>query len=487
MPPIDKLLSQYSAPVRSWPGEEDLDAEARANYAAANPRPPQQLRPDERYRGAFLPFRETTDGRHEWAVPGLLQDVFDSARAVRDTSGLGLGPALPPSQMRQEEFDQVLGHGMAGAMTGVTGGLARAAVSPRLTSGEMELGIFGGRQAKTADMAALARAEEMTAAGAPREQIWKDTGWFRGPDGKWKFEIDDSGSQYVEAGMKPKEYKIFGDTVMGREGVVGEVLPHDLLSAAYPDIPGMKVTRTNYQDGRLGHYDKGGGFANMDEHIALNMGSPMFQGRSTMLHELQHAVQNREGFHRGATPSQFSKDGTPNPAHKHYLEALATDPELMELAKLRESGAYDRALAAINENYEKNFKHRYDELEDLPVTRETYRTEIKPKFDALFAESEASNRLLSPDYARHDDLYKSLRQRGIPPTEPAKLLMPEDAYRAAAGEAEARAVQTRMDMTPEQRASRPPWLDYDVPEGSQILDLVEGLAGPASWRRTSVP
>jgi len=28
MPPIDRLLSQYSDPIRSWPGEEDLDAVA---------------------------------------------------------------------------------------------------------------------------------------------------------------------------------------------------------------------------------------------------------------------------------------------------------------------------------------------------------------------------------------------------------------------------------------------------------------------------
>lgn len=172
MPPIDKLLSQYSEPVRSWPGEEWQDEEARANYAAANPRPPQQLRPDERYRGAVLPFRETTDGRHEWAVPGLLQDVFDSARAVRDTSGLGLGPALPPSQMRQEEFDQVLGHGMAGAMTGVTGGLARAAVSPRLATGEMELGAGGGRRPGL-PMDQASRTARM------EEQGW-DPGWYHG-------------------------------------------------------------------------------------------------------------------------------------------------------------------------------------------------------------------------------------------------------------------------------------------------------------------
>ena len=42
-------------------------------------------------------------------------------------------------------------------------------------------------------------------------------------------------------------------------------------------------------------------------------------------------------------------------------------------------------------------------------------------------------------------------------------------YRRSAGEAEARAVQARRDLTPEQRQSRAPWLDYDVPEGQQIV------------------
>lgn len=444
-----------------------MDEEARANYEAANPRPPQPLRPDERYRGAFLPFRETADGKHEWAVPGVLQDVWDAATAVRDTSGLGLGPALRPSQMRPEEMDQVLGHGMAGALTGVTGNLPR--LMRPAPSGTTELGIFGGRSAKTADHAALARAEEMAASGAAREDIWRDTGWFQGADGKWRFEIDDSASRYVPEGMKPKEYKIFGDSVMGKEGVVGEVLPHDLLAQAYPDVPGLKVTRTNYSDGRLGHYDKGGGSFNMDEHIALNMGSPMFTGRDTMLHELQHAIQQREGFQGGASPAGFPKEGVPNPAHDVYVKALVSDPELIEIDRLHRSGAYDRALEAINENYRKNFEPRYDEIDKMPYTRKTYATEIKPLLDQLFRESEESNRLISPDYARHDDLYKSLRARGIPPREPSRMLAPEDAYRASAGEVEARAVQKRQDLTNEERRARAPWLDYDIPESHQLL------------------
>ncbi|UOF81816.1 hypothetical protein [Caudoviricetes sp.] len=42
-------------------------------------------------------------------------------------------------------------------------------------------------------------------------------------------------------------------------------------------------------------------------------------------------------------------------------------------------------------------------------------------------------------------------------------------YNALAGEVEARVVQKRMGMTPDQRAARPPWLDYDVPETQQIV------------------
>jgi hypothetical protein len=44
-----------------------------------------------------------------------------------------------------------------------------------------------------------------------------------------------------------------------------------------------------------------------------------------------------------------------------------------------------------------------------------------------------------------------------------------EAYRRSAGEVEARGVQARQRLTPEQRAARPPWLDYDVPEPSQLF------------------
>jgi len=42
-------------------------------------------------------------------------------------------------------------------------------------------------------------------------------------------------------------------------------------------------------------------------------------------------------------------------------------------------------------------------------------------------------------------------------------------YKRSAGEVEARAVQNRMNLTPEQSRARYPWLDYDVPIEQQIV------------------
>lgn len=142
---VEGILAAYSAPVRSWPGEQALDDEARANYQAMHPEAPQKLRPDEAYRGTFLPFRDTTEGKHEWAVPGFLMDVADTAKAIHGSSGTSLGPMIRPSQYSPEAFEQILGHGMAGALAGIAGNMPRVALGPKLARGEFELGSSGSK------------------------------------------------------------------------------------------------------------------------------------------------------------------------------------------------------------------------------------------------------------------------------------------------------------------------------------------------------
>jgi hypothetical protein len=67
-------------------------------------------------------------------------------------------------------------------------GMARADAHP---VGGGDIGIFGGAASAGGDYAKLAQAKVMENASTPREQILRDTGWFKGVDGQWKYEIND--------------------------------------------------------------------------------------------------------------------------------------------------------------------------------------------------------------------------------------------------------------------------------------------------------
>jgi len=157
------------------------------------------------------------------------------------------------------------------------------------------LGIFAGPMARTANRVALKRAEELAAAGAPREQIWKDTGWFKGVDGKWRWEIDDTGL---------------------KAGVGAGKLSHPELQAAYgehqkPRMPLTEVSRSLMP---------GGGYIPSPPHAQEIAPSLIVAGptdgfrRKMAAHELQHHVQDVEGFGRGSNPLEFGVwgfSGTP--------------------------------------------------------------------------------------------------------------------------------------------------------------------------------
>lgn len=55
---------------------------------------------------------------------------------------------------------------------------------------------FAGQKASTANLEQLKNAQEMETLGADMESIRKATGWFKGRDGKWRFEINDSEMEY---------------------------------------------------------------------------------------------------------------------------------------------------------------------------------------------------------------------------------------------------------------------------------------------------
>ena len=76
--------------------------------------------------------------------------------------------------------------------------LKEAAENTESDTGSETRYSFGGTKAETANITQLSRAKEMELNGEKAETIRPKTGWSRGLDNKWKFEIDDSKAKYKE-------------------------------------------------------------------------------------------------------------------------------------------------------------------------------------------------------------------------------------------------------------------------------------------------
>jgi hypothetical protein len=231
--------------------------------------------------GGIVPLYSPEQGEERsFAVPGLVRapfDGFERAWERGDEANITNPDLLEKNSM--DSFDAA-----GGAMTGGLAATAMGAGTPKNA-----VGIFGGRLAKTADHAALGRAEELAAQGAPREQIWNDTGWFQGSDGKWRFEIDDSGLR-VQRGEG--------------ENLETGAIQHPELAAAYPEQQRLIDSKVGFWPEKSGSY----GWPDVDDpyHAVSAYGPTDNVRRKTGAHELQHFVQNVEGFSEGQSPTAFS-------------------------------------------------------------------------------------------------------------------------------------------------------------------------------------
>ena len=251
--------------------------------------------------------------------------------------------------------------------------IANANAPRTLNTGFMgQRGTFAGINALTADKEALAKAQQMIAQGVDPAKVWQETGWGRGADGKWRFEIDDSKAKLRDYQFTPRdayeyarknafisgdeqminrakemgeyasmtktqlknEYKKTGNEIVDaaisgdiekakqlsekrsgldsllsqmsnrKYGKASSFIAHGDLGQAYPDV--YKIhTRISQEDAGTakGYYNPGNEF--QSEQVVIGR-KPIFESdKSTMLHELQHAIQKREGFARGGNPEQF--------------------------------------------------------------------------------------------------------------------------------------------------------------------------------------
>ena len=150
--------------------------------------------------------------------------------------------------------------------------------------------FFGGEKAKTADIGLLQKAETLEKDGASAEEIRKVTGWSRGLDNKWKFEIDDSKAKYKKEKIR-----------LGKAVNLNEVLEHKDLFKAYPDLKKVKVKEISNLDAR-------GVYSPNFDCIFISENLPTQEKLKSLIHEVQHAIQVREGFAVGESPDNENRN-----------------------------------------------------------------------------------------------------------------------------------------------------------------------------------
>ena len=194
---------------------------------------------------------------------------------------------------------------------------------------------MGGLKAETADKSALEKAMELEKDGTDSEKIRKETGWFKGYDGKWRFEIDNSELKFktdieknraaaIElAKMKVKsaelEEKIVNDTatkaeeneyynldekmIEYRKGLkLSDVINHPKLFEAYPQLKNVDVYYEISSVNR-GVYSSNGNV------IMLNPMHTIDEQKEAIIHEIQHAIQEIENFANGSNSEYWKNLG----------------------------------------------------------------------------------------------------------------------------------------------------------------------------------
>lgn len=201
---------------------------------------------------------------------------------------------------------------------------------------------FAGPTAKTADQAALAKAQEMNAQGASRDDIWRETGWGQGVDGKWRFEIDDSGSFYR------------GSRAAGSSSA-NEVFLHPELYDAYPALGRARV-----REGSVDAPESGSWYGGGPGHPTMTVLGP--NASSTSVHEMQHGVQGIEGFSRGGSlgfDAQIRGHDTRFPVIKKLQD------DLNEVRELKAYAAFKGAPPEKLESLQRAIQDRMDRLDKV--------------------------------------------------------------------------------------------------------------------------
>ena len=317
---------------------------------------------------------------------------------------------------------------------------------------------FSGENALNANNELLVRAKDMTAEGADSESVRKETGWHRGYDGKWRFEIDDSqmevftsgdaalrrsnpgymrfqelygkfndgsitDAEWEELGQLTKiwqsEYSRRYTRVLEGSAKLHDVIEHEVLFENYPQLKDIPFKVEDLSEGVNGVYSPASNSIIIDKSLFKD--SYRSEKRNnTIIHEIQHAIQQIEKFAFGSNAEYFKSE------RQSFLDNIAlyeNDKKNLE----EKIGLRDFMHSSIAEVRDKK-KSLDQHWEDLKA----------------FKEQSVDGRKLIELEGTLSDLYKNMNDY-------FNNMSSEELYWNTAGEIEARDAGDRLKLTADER------------------------------------
>jgi site-specific DNA-cytosine methylase len=267
------------------------------------------------------------------------------------------------------------------------------------SSDNIRFSLAGERGAAAADKAEertfrmdnLSVARKMEEEKKDAKAIKMATGWERGADGKWRYEMPDAkikDTMDVGGGHIVKRYE---DDMLWNGGKLSNAIDAPELFKAYPQLKDVRIDT----DAIMNDMSSNGEYNSKTNTITIHADELKYMN-DILNHEIQHAIQGIEGFATGGSPTTIRGE-----VKKRFDEVTK------QIKQLRAEGKEDEAKALIEKN-----------------------------------------RGLYNAYMKNDDF---------------------DSYKSLAGEVEARNVQERMNMTPEERRKSLAESTEDVARKDQIF------------------
>lgn len=308
--------------------------------------------------------------------------------------------------------------------------------------------MFGGEKGaaeadkadeQTIRMDNLDVAKQMEKAKKDAKIIKMATGWEKGVDGKWRYEMPDAKIKDTIDVGGGNIVKRFEEDMLWTDGKLEDAVDAPKLFEAYPQLKNIKI----HTDAVMNDMPSNGEYNPQTKTITIHADELKYLN-SILNHEIQHVIQREEGFAHGGTPEQVERDFN---AAKAEWKARSYAFELEEKAK-EMGGEYNQS------EVEKALIQEYKDM-DMPEFIPDKETRIKG-FN-YFARGYADRSM--------DDAIKRFRLDRFQRTDFDSY----QEYRKLAGEVEARNVQKRLGMTDEERRNSLASETEDVNRDEQIV------------------